>query len=206
MEGRDEDVSCPSTGTSHSLYTSVSYFLFWHSWSGNLSRHDQIWRVPRTLAKFVEEEAVGCREEDKLAPTAFAFFSGLFVELGCCWEKKVCRCEQSCKGDRPACGFSFRCGLQPSKAARSLPLSVVVQVLFKITQILTTGTGSLWLQLCHFWLAESGLCLLLQVCVLSQLFTSNDQIWSPDYCGCVNSRSCVNPPAPRRLSASWMIK
>ncbi len=32
-EGRDEAISCLSTGTTKSLYTSVSYFLFWHNQS-----------------------------------------------------------------------------------------------------------------------------------------------------------------------------
>lgn len=50
-EGRDEAISCLSTGTTKSLYTSVSYFLFWHNQSSKLSRHDWIWQVPRTLAK-----------------------------------------------------------------------------------------------------------------------------------------------------------
>lgn len=50
-EGRDEAISCLSTGTTKGLYTSVSYFLFWHNQSSKLSRHDRIWQVPRTLAK-----------------------------------------------------------------------------------------------------------------------------------------------------------
>lgn len=68
-EGRDEAISCLSTGTTKSLYTSVSYFLFWHNQSRKLSRHDRIWQVPRTLAKLDKEEAVRCREGDELAWT-----------------------------------------------------------------------------------------------------------------------------------------
>lgn len=67
--GRDEAISCLSTGTTKSLYTSVSYFLFWHNQSSKLSRHDRIWQVPRTLAKLDKEEAVRCREGDELAWT-----------------------------------------------------------------------------------------------------------------------------------------
>lgn len=66
-EGRDEAISCLSTGTTKSLYTSVSYFLFWHNQSSKLSRHDRIWQVAKTLAKLDKEEAVRHREGDKLA-------------------------------------------------------------------------------------------------------------------------------------------
>lgn len=61
-EGRDEAISCLSTGTTKSLYTSVSYFLFWHNQSSKLSRHDRIWQVAKTLAKLDKEEAVRHRE------------------------------------------------------------------------------------------------------------------------------------------------
>lgn len=47
------------TGISKSSNTSVSYFLFWHNQSSKLSRHDQIWQVPRTLAKIHKEKAEG---------------------------------------------------------------------------------------------------------------------------------------------------
>lgn len=47
------------TGISKSSNTSVSYFLFWHNQSSRLSRHDQIWQVPRTLAKIHKEKAEG---------------------------------------------------------------------------------------------------------------------------------------------------
>lgn len=47
-EGRDEAISCLYTGTTKTLYTSVSYFIFWHNQSSKLSRHDWIWQVPRT--------------------------------------------------------------------------------------------------------------------------------------------------------------
>lgn len=63
-EGWDEAISCLSTGTTKSLYASVSYFLFWHHQSSQLSRHDQIWQVPRTLAKLDKKEAVICGEGD----------------------------------------------------------------------------------------------------------------------------------------------
>lgn len=59
-EGWDEAISCLSTGTTKSLYASVSYFPFWHHPSSRLSRHDHIWQVPRTLAKLDKKEAVIC--------------------------------------------------------------------------------------------------------------------------------------------------
>lgn len=49
------------TGISKRSNTSVSYFHFWHNQSGQLSRHDQIWQVPRTLAKLHKEKMEGSR-------------------------------------------------------------------------------------------------------------------------------------------------
>lgn len=67
-EGQDEAISCLSTGTTKSLYTSVSYFLFWHNQSSKLSRHDRIWQLPRTLAKLDKAEGGETqRKGDELA-------------------------------------------------------------------------------------------------------------------------------------------
>lgn len=76
-EGQDEAISCLSTGTTKSLYTSVSYFLFWHNQSSKLSRHDRIWQLPRTLAKLDKEESGETqRKGDELF---FVFFSTQFL-------------------------------------------------------------------------------------------------------------------------------
>lgn len=102
-EGRDEAISCLSTGTTKSLYTSVSYFLFWHNQSRKLSRHDRIWQVPRTLAKLDKEEVVGCREGDELAWTVFAFSpASLLLELGVLLGEAVCVGQNSPSKDRVA--------------------------------------------------------------------------------------------------------
>lgn len=98
-EGRDEAISCLSTGTTKSLYTSVSYFLFWHNQSRKLSRHDRIWQVPRTLAKLDKEEVVGRAGMDSV----FAFSpASLLLELGVLLGEAVCVGQNSPSKDRVA--------------------------------------------------------------------------------------------------------
>lgn len=108
-EGQDEAISCLSTDNIKSLYTSVSYFLFWHNKSSKLSRHDRTWQVPRTLAKLNKEEAVRCREGDELA-SAPCLLSPLLLETSALpgevqlWWKQFTKCplksdrvEESCR-------------------------------------------------------------------------------------------------------------
>lgn len=82
--GWDEAISCLSTGTTKSLYASVSYFPFWHHQSSQLSRHDQIWQVPRTLAKFDKKEAVICGEGGRAFRLPLGYLSWV-----CCLERLI---------------------------------------------------------------------------------------------------------------------
>lgn len=159
-EGRDEAISCLFTGTTKSLYTSVSYFLFWHNQFSKLRRHDRIWQVPRTLAKLDKEEAVRCREGDELAWT-LCLLSPLSVTWAGCVARRGCRVGQnnprSAEGDRhngesfagAGCGgknviklvsshtwFSFFVSLTGSRIFPVLQVICVERALFRIIGIL----------------------------------------------------------------------
>lgn len=73
------------TGISKSSNTSVSYFLFWHNQSSKLSRHDQIWQVPRTLAKIHKEKAEGSHFGFSLPISLASYVFGKCLY----WKKKV---------------------------------------------------------------------------------------------------------------------
>lgn len=114
-EGWDEAISCLSTGTTKSLYASVFYFPFWHHQSSQLSRHDQIWQVPRTLAKLDRKETVICGG-------GWAFCLPLrYPSWVCCLERLVVllktiygKVGQLQKGWRTAKGLSLKRGLWDS--------------------------------------------------------------------------------------------
>lgn len=112
-EGWDEAISCLSTGTTKSLNASVSYFPFWHHQSSQLSRHDQIWQVPRTLAK------LDPKRSSDMWSGGWAFRLPLrYLSWMCCLESLIVlvktiywKVGQVAEGWRTAWGFCLSPGL-----------------------------------------------------------------------------------------------